>query len=167
LVEAESAMVSVDWDSCVAACESGLREKSGVNDADLTGKLEALLGLSTAHQKLLLGKNAMGTSSFESAIDSFEAGLAQKTSAKGDDGGIAAKLETALAEASAAKIEQDNARVKSWSCSSEGELLLAGEIAEDSIERAIALFEAGLALKATTNGEHGWESGKPDEHQGG
>eukprot|EP01046_Picozoa_sp_COSAG06_P078941 COSAG06_NODE_26465_length_614_cov_0.978641_1_plen_187_part_01 len=128
----------------------------------LTGKLEALLGLSVGNQHLDAGQSAMHeeeeSKSYETAIAEFESGLAQKTSEKGDDGGLTEKLEAALAAATAAKAAQDKAREEALVHCNAGEVLLAGDIGSDTIERAIASYEAGLALQEQTNGDVGWES---------
>ena len=96
--------------------------------------------------------------SYETAIAEFESGLAQKTSEKGDDGGLTEKLKAALAAATAAKAAQDKAREEALVHCNAGEVLLAGDIGSDTIERAIASYEAGLALQEQTNGDVGWES---------
>ena len=54
LNEATDHMMTEDWADCEASCESGLKDPDGVNDPTLTGKLEALLGLSVGNQKLIL-----------------------------------------------------------------------------------------------------------------
>jgi hypothetical protein len=91
-------------------------------------------------------------------VAALEEGLAQKTAEKGDDGGLTASLQQALGVAQAAKVEQDEAREQAWAHCRDGELLMAGDLGADSLERALAQFHAGLALKTATNGEHGWES---------
>ena len=119
-------MVCQEWADCVAACESGLKNAETVHDAALTGKLEALLSLSVANQQLAAGKTAMQAKKFEAAIAAFEAGLEEKTDARGDDGGLAQQLRDALQGATTAKEGQDTARMQAWEHCSEGELLLTG-----------------------------------------
>eukprot|EP01045_Picozoa_sp_COSAG04_P015840 COSAG04_NODE_1282_length_7399_cov_9.510822_5_plen_1136_part_00 len=161
LTEAEEAMVCQEWADCVAACESGLKNAETVNDAALTGKLEALLSLSVANQQLAAGKTAMQAKKFEAAIAAFEAGLEEKTDARGDDGGLAQQLRDALQGATTAKEGQDTARMQAWEHCSEGELLLTGEIGSDTIGDAIARYTQGLALQEKSNGDEGWESCMP------
>ena len=152
-------MITQDWSDCVAACESGLKDPSGVNDPTLIGKLEALLGLSVGNQHLQAGRSAMTESkSFEAAIEEFESGLAQNTAEKGDDGGLTASLQAALKAAIAARSAQDGARAEALQYCVAGEALLAGEIGADTIAQAIASYEAGLALRELTNGDSGWDS---------
>lgn len=159
LTRAEGFVVTQDWSDCVAACEAGLKDPAGVNDQTLIGKLEALLSLSVGNQHLEAGRSAMSENkNFETAIAEFETGLAQKTSEKGDDGGLTVALQAALREATAAKSAQDAARTDALQHCVTGEELLAGEIGSDTIDQAIASYEAGLALRDLTNGESGWDS---------
>ncbi len=159
LTQAEGFMVTQDWSDCVAACESGLKDPAGVNDQTLIGKLEALLGLSVGNQHLEAGRCAMTENkNFETAIKEFESGLAQKTSEKGDDGGLTVTLQAALQKATAAKSAQDAARADALQYCVTGEELLAGEIGTDTIDQAIASYEAGLALRDLTNSDSGWDS---------
>lgn len=127
--------------------------------AQLIGKLEALLGLSIGNQHLQAGQSAMTEDkNFENAIAEYESGLAQKTSERGDDGGLTVNLQAALKEATAAKSAQDTARSQALQYCDAGEAMLTGEIGSDTIEKAIASYEAGLALRELTNGESGWDS---------
>ena len=158
LSDAESAMIERDWERCAAACEIGLQNATVVNDQALTGKLEALLGLSLASEQLVGGQAAMAGRKYEVAIAAFEAGLAQQTSTRGDDGGLSTTLQGALDEAAAAKKAQDAARDAAWEHFNEADGAMAGEIGSDTIESAVKHYTGGLALKEATNGDGGWDT---------
>ena len=157
----ERMMTISAWDDACGALSDALNLVPALPSEDaqsLGEKLREALAYAEASNECERGERDMVAKMFESAAKAFQKGLECSKRQQRDET-MSDRLQRSFDAARAAKLEQDTARERAKALHEQAGVLAKDD---DTLEEAIAAFEAGLALRSATNGGTGFTLGVPN-----